>query len=153
MHFAVAASIAAFPAGCVNRDRAAHFSARRIESDRAALEFECSLDRVESASQLELDFCLRRVELDGNLLCPPGRSNDKRCERCEPREIESPSDVPERRGPGCHQRHILSSFHPKSIISPTLSDESGTASVVIDNSFQNPPALRSHKRSTSLLTQ
>ena len=129
MHSAVAASITAFSAGCVHDDLASHFARRRVEADRAAFKFECPFNGMKCAAKLELDFRLRWVKLSGNFLGPPGGSKNKRGERCEEQWIELHSDSLGCPGHGRHRRHVLNSFHPKSIISPTLSDETGSAPV------------------------
>jgi hypothetical protein len=65
--------------------------------------------------------------LDSEFLSPASRRNSKRGERYAEREVKSYSDSPVRHSHGRHLRHVLNSPHPKSIISLTLSDESGRA--------------------------
>jgi len=98
-----------------------------VGSNRTALEFERPFNRMESAAECKLDFRLRWIKLDDEFLHLARRSKRKRGERYAELEAESHSNSPLRHGHGCHPRHVLNNLHPKSIISATLSDESGKA--------------------------
>lgn len=73
MHPVVAAVIAGVSAGRVDHDGAAGRAGGWIEADRAAFEFESSVNGVESRAESELNFRLRRIELNGQFLRTRGR--------------------------------------------------------------------------------
>lgn len=68
VHVAVPVAVAAVAAGGIHDDRAARLTCCRIEPDRAALQSENAANGVEIRAEGEIDFGMRRVELDDGFL-------------------------------------------------------------------------------------
>ena len=125
MHPIVAASVAAFSAQGVNHDGAAGNSGGRVEPDRAALELETPMDRMQRCAEGKLNFRKSGIEVNGGLLRVQrgvgGKENECRSGVAE----ESMANSRNRGGVGCHESYARKSFHPKSTISLTRTDEIG----------------------------
>jgi hypothetical protein len=141
MHFAVAASISAIAARRIDNDCPACFTRRGIEPDRAALEFENSVDGMQNVPKGEGDFGLCSVKLDDGFLCPDRGGSEVRGEQGNKGKKNSQTGKPGPRHITGLEPYARKNFHPKSTISDAPMDESESSPVWMAKSLENRAGL------------